>query len=58
MSFLRFTRLTDTSQIPERITIWTFRAHLIKAGASESAFDAVNRKLARQGYIARGGQII
>jgi hypothetical protein len=31
---------------------------LAKAGASESVFDAVNRQLAKHGYIARGGQII
>jgi IS5 family transposase len=31
---------------------------LIQAGASESVFDAVNRQLARHGYIARGGQMI
>jgi IS5 family transposase len=58
MSFLRFTRLSDTSQIPDRTTIWTFKERLIKAGASESVFDAVNRQLAKHGYIARGGQII
>jgi IS5 family transposase len=58
MSFLRLTRLADTSQIPDRTTIWTFKERLIKAGASESVFDAVNRQLAKHGYIARGGQII
>ena len=58
MSFLRFTRLIDTSQIPDRTTIWTFKERLIMAGASESVFDAVNRQLAKHGYIARGGQII
>jgi IS5 family transposase len=58
MSFLRFTRLVDTSQIPDRTTIWTFKERPIKAGASESVFDAVNRQLVRYGYIARGGQII
>jgi IS5 family transposase len=58
MSFLRFTRLADTSQIPDRTTIWTFKERLIKAGASESVFDAVNRQLAKHGYIARGGQTI
>jgi IS5 family transposase len=58
MSFLRFTRLADTSQIPDRMTIWIFKERLIKAGASASVFDAVNRQLAKYGYIARGGQII
>jgi len=58
MRFLRFTRLADTSQIPERTTIWTIKERLITAGASESVFDAVNRQLAKHGYSARGGQII
>jgi len=58
LSFQRFARLLDTSQIPDRTTIWTFKERLIKAGASASVFDAVNRQLARHGYIARGGQII
>ncbi|WP_223164921.1 transposase, partial [Massilia mucilaginosa] len=30
----------------------------LKAGASESIFDAVNRQLSRHGYIARGGQMV
>jgi IS5 family transposase len=58
MSFLRFTRLADTSQIPDRTTIWTFKERLIKVGASESVFDAVNRRLAKHVHIARGGRII
>jgi IS5 family transposase len=31
---------------------------LIKASTSENVFDAVNRQLAKHGYITRGGQII
>jgi IS5 family transposase len=58
LSFQRFTRLVDTSQIPDRTTIWTFKERLIQAGASQSVFSAVNRQLAQHGYIARGGQII
>jgi IS5 family transposase len=58
LSFQRFAGLRDSSQIPDRTTIWTFKERLIKAGASESVFDAVNRQLARHGYIARGGQMI
>ena len=58
MSFQRFVGLRASSQIPDRTTIWTFKERLIQAGASESMFDAVNRQLARHGYIARGGQMI
>lgn len=58
LSFQRFARLRDSSQIPDRTTIWTFKERLIKAGASESVFEAVKRQLAKHGYIARGGQMI
>jgi IS5 family transposase len=58
MSFQRFARLRDSSQIPDRTTVWTFKERLIKAGASETIFEAVNRQLAKHGYIARGGQMI
>ena len=58
LSFQRFVGLRASSQIPDRTTIWTFKERLVQAGASESVFDAVNRQLARHGYIARGGQMI
>lgn len=58
LSFQRFAGLRASSQIPDRTTIWTFKERLIQAGASESIFDAVNRQLAKHGYIARGGQMI
>ena len=58
LSFQRFVGLRASSQIPDRTTVWTFKERLIKAGASESIFDAVNQQLSRHGYIARGGQMI
>jgi IS5 family transposase len=58
LSFQRFAGLRDSSQIPDRTTIWTFKERLIKAGASETVFDAVNRQLAKHGYLARGGQMV
>ena len=58
LSFQRFAGFRSSSQIPDRTTIWTFRERLILAGASESIFDAVNQQLSRQGYLARGGQMI
>ncbi|MBY0238812.1 MAG: IS5 family transposase [Burkholderiaceae bacterium] len=58
MSFQRFAGLRDASQIPDRTTVWTYKERLIKAGASETIFEAVNRQLAKHGYIARGGQMI
>ena len=58
LSFQRFAGLRRSSQIPDRTTIWTFRERLSAAGAVETVFDAVNQQLAKQGYLARGGQII
>ena len=58
LSFQRFVGLRASSQIPDRTTVWTFKERLMKAGASESIFDAVNQQLSKHGYIARGGQMI
>ena len=58
LSFQRFMGLRQSSQAPDRTTIWTFRERLIKAGAAERIFEAMNRQLDRHGYIARGGQMI
>lgn len=58
LSFQRFVGLRHSSQIPDRTTLWTFKERLIKANASDTLFDAVNRELDKHGYIARCGQII
>jgi len=58
LSFQRFVGLRQSSQIPDRTTIWTFKERLIKAGASDSIFKAVHQQLASQGYVARGGQMV
>ena len=54
LSFQRFVGLRRSSQTPDRSTFWNFGDRLSTAGTSA----AVNRQLAKQGYIARGGQII
>ena len=58
LSFQRFVGLRQSSQAPDRTTIWTFKERLIKAGAAERIFEAVSRQLDRHGYIARGGQMV
>ena len=58
LSFQRFAGLRHSSQIPDRTTIWTYLERLIAAGASEAIFEAVSQELAKQGYLARGGQIV
>ena len=58
LSFQRFVGLRQSSQAPDRTTIWTFKERLIQAGASERIFEAVSRQLDRHGFIARGGQMV
>jgi IS5 family transposase len=58
LSFQRFVGLRNSSQIPDRTTIWTFRERLIAANANEVLFDAVERQLHQQGYLARCGQLV
>ncbi len=58
LSFQRFVGLRQSSQAPDRTTIWTFKERLIKAGAAERIFEAASRELDRHGYIARGGQMV
>ena len=58
LSFQRFVGLRQSSQAPDRTTIWTFNERLIQAGAAERIFEAVSRQLDRHGYIARGGQMV
>ena len=53
-----FAQIMSERNVDTCMTIWTSKERLIKAGASESVFDAVNRGLSRHGYIARGGQIV
>jgi IS5 family transposase len=57
MSYQRFCGLADSASIPDRTTIWTFENRIGEAGAN-ALFDGVARQLLKQGYIARGGQII
>ncbi|MCW3479404.1 transposase [Neisseriaceae bacterium JH1-16] len=45
LSFQRFVGLRDSSQIPDRTTIWILKERLIAANASETIFTAVNQQL-------------
>ncbi|KVQ97825.1 hypothetical protein WK09_00055 [Burkholderia ubonensis] len=58
LSLQRFVGLRQSSQAPDRTTIWTVKERLIKAGGGEKIFETVNRKLDCHGYIARGWQMI
>jgi IS5 family transposase len=57
MSYQRFCRLTHSSNIADRTTIWTFESRIGETGA-QALFDGVADQLMRKGYMTRGGQII
>jgi hypothetical protein len=52
----RFLGLRD--RVPDAKTVWLYRAGLAQAGMVEALFNRFDGFLARQGYIARGGQIL
>ena len=44
--------------MPDAKTVWLYREGLAQAGLVETLFQQFDGYLARQGYIARGGQIL
>lgn len=58
LSFQRFSGLRHSSQIPDHVTIGNFRALLSTDENTESMLDAVNRQMAKHGYLVRSGQMI
>ena len=57
LSFMRFLGLGLGDQVPDARTVWLYREVLAQAGMVETLFKQFDGYLARQGYIARGGQI-
>ena len=58
LSFMRFLGLGLGDAVPDAKTVWLYREALAKAGMVEALFTQFDGYLARQGYIARGGQIL
>jgi len=58
LSFMRFLGLGLGDQVPDAKTVWLYRDALAQAGKVEELFGLFEGHLARQGYIARGGQIL
>lgn len=58
LSFMRFLGLGLEDRVPDAKTVWLYREALAKAGMMEALFKQFDGHLARQGYIARGGQIL
>tara|TARA_R110002074_G_scaffold289985_1_gene461789 strand:- start:1745 stop:2470 length:726 start_codon:yes stop_codon:yes gene_type:complete len=58
LSFMRFLGLGLEDRVPDAKTVWLYREGLAQAGMVEALFKQFDGYLARQGYIARGGQIL
>lgn len=58
LSFMRFLGLGLGDRVPDAKTVWLYREALAKAGKMDDLFALFDGYLARQGYIARGGQIL
>lgn len=58
LSFMRFLGLGLEDRVPDAKTVWLYREALAQAGLVEALFKQFDGHLARQGYIARGGQIL
>lgn len=58
LSFMRFLGLGLGDPVPDAKTVWLYREALGRAGMVEALFTQFDGYLARQGYIARGGQIL
>jgi hypothetical protein len=58
LSFMRFLGLGPGDRVPDAKTVWLYRDALAQAGKVEVLFKLFDGHLARQGYIARGGQIL
>ena len=57
-SFMRFLDLALQDRVPDDKTVWLYGEGLAQAGKVEELFRQFDNYLARQGYIARGGQIL
>ena len=48
----------STDRVPDAKTVWQYRDALAQAGKVEELFNQFDGYLGRQGYVARGGQIL
>lgn len=58
LSFMRFLGLQLEDRVPDAKTIWLFREHLKEHKLTEVLFGRFHEQLAKQGYIAKAGQMI
>ncbi len=58
LSFTRFLGLTVGDSVPDGTTVWLLRQRLKQQGLIEELFEKFDRYLGREGYQAKGGQIV
>ncbi|WP_306258413.1 IS5 family transposase [Pararhizobium sp. IMCC21322] len=58
LSFMRFLGLRLGDKVPDAKTIWLFREHLTQASAVDNLFARFDKHLAKNGYLAMGGQLV
>ncbi len=58
LSFMRFIYVELGDKVPDAKTIWLFREHLTQARAVDNLFARFEKHLAKNGYLAIGGQIV
>ena len=58
LSFMRFLGLGLQDRVPDAKTVWLYCEGLAQAAVVEALFKQFDGYLARQGYIARGWQIL
>ena len=58
LSFMRFLGLRMEDRVPDEKTVWLFREHLAEHKLTEKLFARFHEQLAKQGFAARGGQMI
>ena len=58
LSFRRFLNVGMSENVPDAKTIWLFREHLTKRNLVEKLFAKFDGYLNKEGFAARGGQLI
>lgn len=55
---MRFCGLSIADPVPDANTLWDFREALIRAGAFDNLFEALDRAIKDAGYLPMSGQIV
>lgn len=58
LSFMQFMGFSLSDEVPDATTVWLFRKQLIEQDLIEALFEQFDGYLIKQGYAAKGGQIV